>query len=865
MTKAPRHLAVPWGAKTINNKIYRMKKFYYLALAALMVLGASCQKQEIGAALGGDTNVSFTVSTGELATKAIADGTNIDVLYWEIYGTDIEKATAPLGEGVVQDTDGNKEFTVNLKLVADQTYNIVFWAQVDGNSHYNVTDLRHVKISSYVDEKANDETRAAFFRVYEFTTENGKKIDETVYLYRPFSQLNIGATTLETSLNNVNNGHVLVESTKVTVTQIASEFNTLEGVGEGTSSAVTFAHAATPNGNDNDNAKQILEVNEIFYHWLGMNYLIVVGDADNVTVDIEVKTKNAETIQHTVDNVPVKENYRTNILGDILTTGAEFTVVVDERFVDPVTGELNPDIVVNYQAPEQNDQNQYVISSAEHLYWLANAVNGTLPNEAAQDFAGKTFVIIDNIDLAGAEWTPIGADGTFRGTLDGQGHTISNLSVKTEGNAAAGLFASSLGVIKNVNLSNVTVEGHYKAGAVVGDALCSKIESCHVDGLQINVTPYNNDDANNVGGIAGYLSAEPEAYVKDCSVKNATIVGYRDVGGIVGATNGPAQVSGNTLEKVTVIADQTPEYYDNTKVANAGAVVGEINTVDAVIDGNNVSDVNVYTKVGSVKKLQVALDNAKAGVNNIVFGQDITGDATVVQKEGVDLVIDGDQKTYEGTIYIHGQARHTGAETLTIQNVAFTSSVVRDFISSNSTASAERYAHNVTVKNCSFTGVPATDVVGMRYRQSYNMSIVNCTAKDMHSVLWSTGVNGITVDGVTAEDCQNGLSFATSHPVVVNNFNAECLDDYGYGIRTDASGAYSLTVTDSKIKAAAPILMRKATAAATLKLDGANVLTTTKDYQLIVTAADYEEGKALTPATGAVTLDGTAGLTAIYK
>ena len=59
--------------------------------------------------------------------------------------------------------------------------------------------------------------------------------------------------------------------------------------------------------------------------------------------------------------------------------------------------------------------------------------------------------------------------------------------------------------------------------------------------------------------------------------------------------------------------------------------------------------------------------------------------------------------------------------------------------------------------------------------------------------------------------------------------------------------------------------MRKATAAATLKLDGANVLTTTKEYQLIVTAADYEEGKALTPATGAVILDGTDGLTAIYK
>ena len=42
------------------------------------------------------------------------------------------------------------------------------------------------------------------------------------------------------------------------------------------------------------------------------------------------------------------------------------------------------------------------------------------------------------------------------------------------------------------------------------------------------------DDANNVGGITGYLSAEPNAYVTNCSVSNATITAYRKVGGLRG-------------------------------------------------------------------------------------------------------------------------------------------------------------------------------------------------------------------------------------------------------------------------------------------------------------------------------------------
>ena len=249
----------------------------------------------------------------------------------------------------------------------------------------------------------------------------------------------------------------------------------------------------------------------------------------------------------------------------------------------------------------------------------------------------------------------------------------------------------------------------------------------------------------------------------------------------------------------------------------------------------------------------------------IMLNQDITADLTVDQKADVDFIVDGRGHTVSSTIYLDGNARYTGAETLTFKNINFVtdSDVAFDFISANSTASDVRYAHNVTVENCTFTATGTGDVVGLRLRQTYNITIKDCTFNGMHSALWATGVSGITLDNVTVTNCKNGVSFATSNGIVVKNSNIVASDAYGYGIRVDASGAYTLNVEDCNITAAAPILMRKATGAYVVTLSG-NTLTATGDYQIIVTAGDFEDGVALTAPTGAYTLTGADGLV-VYK
>ena len=305
----------------------------------MMLTAGSCQ-QELNPMTAGDATVTFTVSAGDIATKAIADATNIDVLHWEIYKTaDITNLDLPaLGKDSVLDNDGDKNFTVELKLLADQEYSIVFWAEVDGADHYNTLDLRNIQIKDYSDEKANDESRAAFFAVYDFSTENGVSINETVTLYRPFAQINLGATTYETSFNNVEGG-LVVESTGMTVADVATSFNTLTGMGEG-NQTVTFEATATPNGTSPDKK---LEVENNKYYWLGMNYLIVNGEKANVNVDVVLNT-NLGQVKHNITNVPVQENYRTNLLGDFLTTGATFNIVIDEEFNTP-SEDLYPIVV----------------------------------------------------------------------------------------------------------------------------------------------------------------------------------------------------------------------------------------------------------------------------------------------------------------------------------------------------------------------------------------------------------------------------------------------------------------------------------------------------------------------------------------
>ena len=315
--------------------------FKVFAAAAVIVMGAACQQEIIPDGTNGDVAVNLSVSVPDVVTKAIADGTNVDILYYEVYNADMSKR---LVKGSTPRTS-EKNFELNLTLVQDQTYNFLFWAQVSTGNYYTVTDLRNVTVNygSVVD--GNDEARAAFFAAEKFAV--GKNtLTETIYLKRPFAQLNFGTKTFESSMDE----DVTVDGSVITVTNVSAKFDVFAKVGSSAAAdlaKVTFKATGCPA----DPAKLTLDDKSSF-EYLSMNYFFVGGEEATVIVDAVFNTSVGD-VAHSIPSVPVAENYRTNIVGDLLFSKADFKIIVDERFA----GDFNGGVSGNFTEVPNPDYN----------------------------------------------------------------------------------------------------------------------------------------------------------------------------------------------------------------------------------------------------------------------------------------------------------------------------------------------------------------------------------------------------------------------------------------------------------------------------------------------------------------------------
>jgi len=240
---------------------------------------------------------------------------------------------------------------------------------------------------------------------------------------------------------------------------------------------------------------------------------------------------------------------------------------------------------------ENTDGMTVRIESAEQFAAFAKAVNN------GNDYDGYTIVLERDIDLNNIPWTPIGnGNAAFNGIFDGQNHTILNLKVHSDKNA--GLFGRcfNYALIQNIKVVNATVTGHNAAGVILGRGYADLI-NCDVENATVTVTTWfvNNkwDDGDKAGAVVGQLS--DGAYdVKDCDVKNVTIKGYRDIGGIAGyayASYGTV-FTNNTVDGLTLINDRSHNYNNYTTDAqyDVNEIVGEYaGTIDASNTATNVT------------------------------------------------------------------------------------------------------------------------------------------------------------------------------------------------------------------------------------------------------------------------------------
>ena len=257
-------------------------------------------------------------------------------------------------------------------------------------------------------------------------------------------------------------------------------------------------------------------------------------------------------------------------------------------------------------------------------------------------------------------------------------------------------------------------------------------------------------------------------------------------------------------------------------------------------------------KIGEVgyASLAEAIANAKND-DIIVLLKDCDEKVTVVQAPDVKITIDGNGKTYTGTITVDGRSKTYTTAGLTIQNLNFVTDQEVVFINLGvSGDNNTRYICNLTVSGCTFTGT-GNKAVGIK---SYtggdkNLTITNCSATGMHSLAQLKNVAGVEVSECNVSG-KNGISLGASSDVEISKCKMALT---GYGVRADAieDGA-GATITDCKVEANIPVVIRNATEDYALTVNGTNEMIANNEDKLwcAIGIEEYGDYETLTPATG---------------
>ena len=144
---------------------------------------------------------------------------------------------------------------------------------------------------------------------------------------RPFAQINVGVDAAD--WNAAVASGVEIEESNVTIENAATSINLVTGKVDG-SVKVEYTTEAIP--------AEPLKANNSTYNWLSMSYILVndgseTGNAETTLKSLKYtftpKLGNPITFKDGLNNVPVKRNWRTNILGKILTGDITFNISID--------------------------------------------------------------------------------------------------------------------------------------------------------------------------------------------------------------------------------------------------------------------------------------------------------------------------------------------------------------------------------------------------------------------------------------------------------------------------------------------------------------------------------------------------------
>lgn len=263
----------------------------------------------------------------------------------------------------------------------------------------------------------------------------------------------------------------------------------------------------------------------------------------------------------------------------VITGGAEKTLVAGTDF--NIIRNIAWDGSSAFQPKLEGDA--YIITAPSELAWIAQQV------ENKKTFEGKTIRLSADLDMGNKSWKPIGDNVEhmtinppsgvnqeaeyvktvkyFKGTFDGQNHTISNLTVNHK-YPGAGLFGNvQNATIKDFTVKDATINGSSKwTAAVIGYSNGQlTVENVNVQNAEINMES-DTDGAVKLAGLVSYMNGSENLgtntedkkaiSLKDCTVSGLTINGANyNAAGLAGYILGAKsfRIEGCTTSNITII------------------------------------------------------------------------------------------------------------------------------------------------------------------------------------------------------------------------------------------------------------------------------------------------------------------------
>ena len=351
----------------------------------------------------------------------------------------------------------------------------------------------------------------------------------------------------------------------------------------------------------------------------------------NVTATGCIKGLLQKDIEGSTDEQKVTiEANGTGISGDFNIT-AEMDAEAAKNEFNITAGTFPGGINNDYLAPGANFDATTGEVKMSYVAKIGDTEYPTLADAfAAANKTGDTVIeLLDDINMTGKNWTPVGVDG-YHGqgviTLNGNGKTITGLSAPL----FAGGFAGKSGiVIKDLTIAGADINdttNNQGIGAFINcvDSMTRiELDNCHLKNSKIVST-----GGARVGGLIGWTSGynnqndgpvDTKVTLTNCSVENVTIEAKGSVGGLIGHA-GANPATYHTITGCTV-KDSTLKCTEAGKSWRVGDLVGTANVGQVTVDAATSASQNILMQenAGTQKPEDSIFGRKEVGTDGLVI------------------------------------------------------------------------------------------------------------------------------------------------------------------------------------------------------------------------------------------------------